>query len=328
MTTTFLTLALAAVMSADPETPRKPNPLAPSLPLLTDEEEEKLDGIINRFIDADIGKLQGDDYKTAVQQFDKLGPEAIPALIRGLNKAATIEGSCPAVKIATKLAKMFSTTDDRELLLFARENIGAGVGRTQHARVLADLRVACMVRRNLLAREAKAGKPAGPGTPSPGDKGLRSMSLEDLAKLAGSERGQRLKDVLIELETRRGDEAIAALGVAAASYEEDVRDLARGLLEKNLVRQGSAVIKEKTHDDKAEVRAAAARVIAGKGLQMGGELIDLLGDDKPAVREAAHAALVKLNKGADNGPAKDATTEEREEAVKKWRAWWQKQEKR
>jgi hypothetical protein len=76
------------------------------------------------------------------------------------------------------------------------------------------------------------------------------------------------------------------------------------------------------------VRAAAARVIASKGLKLGSELIDLLGDDKPAVREAAHAALLKLSKGADYGPAKDATTEEREEAVKKWRAWWEKQEKR
>src|SRR5439155_326513 len=69
------------------------------------------------------------------------------------------------------------------------------------------------------------------------------------------------------------------------------------------------------------VRAAAARVIASKGLKLGGELIDLLGDDKPAVREAAHTALLKLSKGADYGPAKDATTEEREEAGKKWRAW-------
>jgi hypothetical protein len=324
MTTTFLTLALAAVLSADPDTPRKPNPLAPSLPLLTDEEEDKLDAVIDRFIEADVGKLRGDAYKDAVRALEKLGPEAIPALIRGLNKAATIEGSCPALVIANKLSKMLARTEDTELLQFARENIGAGVGRSAHSRVLAQLRTDCLVRRNMLAREGKTPK----ATPSPGDKGLRSMSLDDLTKAAGSERGQRLKDVLTELETRRGEEAIAALGVAAASYEEDVRDLARGLLDKNLVRQGVAVIKEKTKDDKAEVRAAAARVIGGKGLRMGGELIDLLGDDKPAVREAAHAALRKLSKGTDYGPAKDATTEQRDEAAKKWRAWWEQQEKR
>ena len=154
------------------------------------------------------------------------------------------------------------------------------------------------------------------------------MSVGDLAKAAGSERGPRLKEVLAELETRRGEEAITALGAAAASYEGDVRDLARDLLDKNLVRQGVRVIKERTKDDRAEVRAATARVIAGKNLKLGDELIDLLGDDNAAVREAAHAALVKLSKGTDHGPAKDATTEERAAAVKKWRAWWEKQEKR
>ena len=134
--------------------------------------------------------------------------------------------------------------------------------------------------------------------------------------------------MLIELETRRGDEAIAALGSAAASYEGDVRDLARSLLEKNLVRQGTALIKQKTKDDRAEVRAATARVIASKSLKLGDALIDLLGDDNAAVREAAHTALVKLSQGADYGPAKDATTEERAAAVKQWQSWWEKQEKR
>jgi hypothetical protein len=326
MTTTILTFALAALLSGDGDPPRKSNPLAPSLPFLTDEEEEKLDGIIDRFIDADVGKLKGDDYKKALQDFEKIGPEGIPALIRGLNKAAGIEGSCPAVVIAKRLTKMLGTSEDRELLQYARENIGAGVGRSRHAAVLADLRVACMVRNTALAREAKA--KGGTSPPTPGDKGLRAQSLDDLAKAAGSERGERLKQVLSELETRRGDAAIAALGTAAASYEGDVRDLAREMLEKNLVRQGVKVIKEKVRDDRAEVRAAVARVIASKGLKLGDELIELLGDDNAVVREAAHAALVKLARGTDHGPAKGATTEDRAEAVKKWRAWWEAQAKR
>jgi hypothetical protein len=327
MTTTFLTLTLAAFLSGDPDTPRKPNPLAPSLPLLTDEEEEKLDATINRFIEADVGMLHGDDYKKALQEFDKIGPEGIPALIRGLNKAATIEGSCPAVVIAKKLAKMLNATKDRELLQFARENVGAGVGRTRHSAVLAELRVACVVRNGVLVREGK-NKAATPSSPGSTDKTLRSMSVGDLAAAAGSERGPRLKEVLRELETRRSEEAITALGAAAGSYEGDVRDLARDLLDKNLVRQGVRVIKERTKDDRAEVRSAAARVIGSKNLKLGGELIDLLGDDNAGVREAAHAALVKLSKGTDHGPAKDATAEERAAAVKKWRAWWEKQEKR
>ncbi len=324
MTTTLLTLGLAAVLSGDPATPRKASSIAPSLPALTDEEEDKLDAVIDRFIDADCGKLRGDDYKKAVQEFDKIGPEGIPALIRGLNKAAAIEGSCPAVVIARKLNRMLSTSEDRELLDYARENIGIGVGRTRHAAVLQDLRVACMVRKGALAREGKA-RLTTPAASSPGDKSLRSLSVDDLAKLAGSERGPRLKEVLRELETRRGDEAIAALGSAASSYETDVRDLARDLLDKNLVRQGLSVIKEKTKDGRTEVRAATVRVISTKGLKLGAELIEMLDDDNAGVREAAHQALVKLSKGTDYGPAKGATAEERGEAIKKWRAWWEKQ---
>jgi hypothetical protein len=327
MTTTFLALTLAAFLSADPESPRKPSPIAPSLPELTDEEEEKLDGIIDRFIEADVGKLRGESYKKALKEFEDIGLEGIPALIRGLNRAAAIEGSCPAIVIAKKLSKMLGTSEDQELLQFARENVGAGVGKTRHSAVLAELRLACAVRKGDLARAAKT-RPTSPGSAGSTDKGLRSMSVDNLAKLAGSERGARLKDVLRELETRKGEEAIAALGTAAASYEGDVRDLARNLLDRNLVRQGVAVIKERTKDDRAEVRAATARVIASKSLKLGGELIDLLGDDNVAVRDAAHTALVKLSKGVDHGPAKGASTEERDEAIKKWRAWWEKQEKR
>ena len=161
MTTTFLTLALAAVLSADTESPRKPSPIAPSLQELTDEEEAKLDAIIDRFIDADVGKVHGEEYKKRLHEFDKIGTDGIPALIRGLNRAAAIEGSCPAVVIAKKLARMLSATDDRELLEFARENIGAGVGRTRHSAVLADLRVTCTLRKTVLVREAKL-RPAKP----------------------------------------------------------------------------------------------------------------------------------------------------------------------
>jgi hypothetical protein len=332
MTPTLLTLALAAALSADADPPRKPNPLAPSLPLLTDEEEERLDAIINRFIEADTGQTPGPEYARALRDLEKLGPEAIPALVRGLNRAAGVAYSCPTATIAAKLRKMLMASDDRELLQFARENIGSGMGRTAHAAILQNLRVDCMVRKAELVRQGKTTaslttKEAS-RTARPGDRALRSMSLDDLAKLAGSERGPRLKEVLVEIETRRGDVAIAALGSAAASYEPDVRDLARGLLEKNLVRQGTSVIKEKTKDDRAEVRAATARVIAGKAPKLGGELIDLLDDDNAGVRQAAHDALVKLARGADYGPAKTATREERAEAVKKWHAWWDKQEKR
>src|SRR5438034_7657763 len=101
---------------------RKPHPFAPSLPLLTKEEYAKIDTIIDRFIDYDTGKLKGEAGKKALKDFNDLGPEAIFSLIEGLNRAANMEGSCPAVIIGRKVAKILGSTKDMELLIFAKEN--------------------------------------------------------------------------------------------------------------------------------------------------------------------------------------------------------------
>jgi hypothetical protein len=146
-------------------TPRKPSPFAPSLPELTDEEEAKLDAIIDRFIAADTGKLRGTEAKTAMEDFRKLGPEATFALIRGLNKSAKIEHSCPALTIARKLAGTLRSTRDTELLQFARENIGAGVERSQHMGVINDLKLNCALRQSAVEKQTPPSLRGGPGGP-------------------------------------------------------------------------------------------------------------------------------------------------------------------
>jgi hypothetical protein len=145
---TWLCCCLLVLSQADPPrssegtTPRKPHPLAPSLPETTDEEEKRYDQIIDRFILADTGRLTGPEAQQAIRDFDRLPPQAIFALIRGLNKAAAIDHSCPALQISKKIARQLRTSDDLELLKFARENIGAGVVRSRHADHIKDLRVA------------------------------------------------------------------------------------------------------------------------------------------------------------------------------------------
>src|SRR5262249_8513154 len=155
MNATLLTLALAGLTAAqapDTKTPRKPSPLAPSIPELTREEEKKLDDLIDRFMQADIGTLTGIEARAARPQFYRLGPEAIPALVRGVNRAATVEDSCPVVLIAEKLRRLLLASNDLELLEFARDNIGSGVGPTRHRPVLDDLRFKVLLRKNLVAR--------------------------------------------------------------------------------------------------------------------------------------------------------------------------------
>jgi hypothetical protein len=322
--TVILTLTICAVLtSEDParskdKEERKPNPLAPSLPLLTDEEEDKLDAVIDRFILQDTGKLRGAEGKKALTEFNKLGPEAIPALIRGINRAARINDSCPALVIAKKLHRMLSASEDQELLQFARENIGAGIKQSRHLETLDNLRMFCAQRKNLIARKAAGGHKTA--------KAPIAMSVAELTSAAGSDRGERLRAVLTELEKRPGDEVIGALGSAAADYEKDIQQLARELLYKHLSRQKEAIIKAKLQDDRREVRAAAARVAGEKKMPLGDGLINLLTDDESAVRDAAHQALIRLNKGTDLGPKPKASDAEVSQAVQRWRAWWSKQD--
>jgi hypothetical protein len=331
MTPTLYALTLATLLAADPpssakDRPREPNPFAPSLPLLTDEEEDNLDRIIDNFIRYDSGKLSGAEARKAKAEFDKLGPEAIPALIRGLNRAAAIEDSCPAVVIAKVLGRMLSGSDDMKLMDFVRDNVGAGVGASRHGAVLRDLKFAATMRRNALARRGTTTpSPVASGTVTGANKSMSSMTVGDLAELAGKEHGTRLKQVLTELGQRRGSEVVTALAAAATSYDGDIQKLARDGLFSSLSRGGAGDLADNLKDSRPEVRAAAARVVGTKGLRLVAEVIDLLKDEDKMVADAAHDALVRLNRGRDLGPARNAGAEERDAAVKKWREWWSKQ---
>ncbi|MCE9531259.1 MAG: hypothetical protein K8T89_09080 [Planctomycetes bacterium] len=147
---TFLLTFGADPLPKETGTPRKPHPLAPSLSLLTDDEEKKLDTIIDRFILADTGKLDGGGAKKAMDDFKKLDEDSFFALIRGFNKSAPIDHSCPALTIGRKLASILRTSDDVSLLQYAKENIGAGVSKTQHGDVIRSLKSSCSQRINSL----------------------------------------------------------------------------------------------------------------------------------------------------------------------------------
>jgi hypothetical protein len=326
MARTLLTLIvvglLPTLLPAAKKQERKPHPLAPSLPQLTDEEEEQIGRIIDRFILADTGRLRGAEAKKASSDFDDLGPEAIFCLIRGLNKAAKIDASCPALKIGRKVGRILRASSDVELLEFARENIGAGVTRTRHGSILNELRVVCMVRKRVVA----VNNPNGRGKKV--IKPVRKMSVVELsAAMAGERRVPRLKLLMAELASRGGEEVINALGSAAAK-EGQTGVLGRTFLVSHLRRLESKVIAKKLKDERASVRAAAVQAAGSKDQRLGSEVIALLTDSSPEVRQAAHQALVKLSRGADYGPGRDASSSERAEAVKRWRDWWDRENRR
>lgn len=299
-------LVIAAQVPADLRD-RERHPLAPSLPRLTKDEEKKIDAVIERLIKADIGKLRGDDAKKANDDFNRLGPEAIFNLIDGLNRAANMESSCPAVIIAKKVARVLSTSDDMDLLAFAKENIGADVTAKRHLNVLKDLQSMILLRQGALR-----------ATP-------RGMSLADLGKAIAKERGPKLKTMLAEAERRQGPKAVDLLLVGIANPDEEIVKLSQGLLTKNLQHQAGADLKTLLKHDRKEVRIGAAQAIGAKKLRYGAELIGLLQDGDDDVRQAGRRALKQISAGVDHGPEPDASSEARLTAIERWREWWSMQ---
>ncbi|MFO0879418.1 MAG: hypothetical protein U0840_18890 [Gemmataceae bacterium] len=307
-------LALALLATADPESPpRKPSAIAPSLPALTREEEDRLDEVIDQFILADTGQLRGPEARKAMAAFDKLGMESVPALIRGLNRSARINHSCPVLMISKKLATLLGKSDDPVLLDFARDEIGATVTRTPHARVLQDLRVRLALRRNALA-ERPVVLPAAPS----------KMTTRDLAAAVPKLRGPTLAEVLRELGTREEKEALLGLALAAAGRDRDLQMLAREMLDQVMARQTLSMVKEWLLEGPLEIRRSAIRVAGEKHEDLTLAIIDRLTDPNPALRAEAHATLKKLAGSEDFGPGANASRAELLEAQKRWKAWWLK----
>lgn len=282
-------------------------------PAAEDDEEKKRDAVINRFILADTGRLAGAEAKKAVEAFKKLGVESVPALLRGLNKSAKLDHSCPVLMIAKKLATILLASDDEKLVEMARDEIGAGLSRSPHAGVLADLRVRLAIHQNALARR--------PPIPA---KGPGVMTTPALMKAVPKVRGEQLYGVLRELGKRDENEALTALSLAAAaSRDAEAAKLAREMLDARVGRDSLSAIKERMEEGGAEVKRSAIRVARDKHIELTLAVIDRLIDDSPAVRAEARAALKKLSEGKEDfGPEPAATKAERAEARKRWKSWW------
>ncbi|MEZ6115683.1 MAG: hypothetical protein R3C28_03800 [Pirellulaceae bacterium] len=95
--------------------------------MITPQAEGEMDAVVDNFILYDIGKLRGAEGQRARTEFMKLGPEAVPALVRGLNKSASIHASCPVGVIAGKLMSVLQQGNQGSSVRYAREHIGEGV---------------------------------------------------------------------------------------------------------------------------------------------------------------------------------------------------------
>jgi hypothetical protein len=312
------------VAGGDPYADRPRHPLVPSLPLLSPKENAKLDAVVDRFIQLEVGKLPKSEEKKAKDELYRLGPEAIFALVDGYNRAAQIESSCATVTIGKKIENIVRSTQDLDLVLYVRENLGAGLENNSKRPLpvlnsMRNVQTACMLRKGELLRKGVTTQP--PYT----RLDVGSMSMSELEKAAARERGDMLKKVLTEVERRQGTDTAAILAKAVSGPDAEGRKLAKALLIKHAEKQSPTALKLLLKHESAEVRAAAARTVGSKGLRYGDELIDLLQDSDAGVQHAARGALVQLASGTDFGPSPGASATERAAATQKWRQWWQSQ---
>lgn len=124
--------------SGDEPSPKTPSPsraaaLARQVAQRLEAGREDYDVIVDRFIEFDIGLLRAEAGVRAKREFDRLGPEAIPSLVYGLNRAARIHASCPVVVLTSKLDQALQQNRDPDLLRYALDHVGEDVpGNAPH----------------------------------------------------------------------------------------------------------------------------------------------------------------------------------------------------
>jgi hypothetical protein len=135
-------------------------------------------------------------------------------------------------------------------------------------------------------------------------------------------------DFPVWMEKRRQVEQLLGIGKLRNQKEllQAQKKLLEALLEKFL-RQKPEDLRPHLTDRNPTIRFLTIQVIARRRLPLERALIERLVDRDPAVIQAARAALVRLGRGVDFGPAAIATRTQRHKAVERWTEWLALQEK-
>lgn len=295
------------------------------------QPSEEYDRIVNDFIDYDVGRLRGQAGRIANSRFQSMqSPQAVPALVRGVNRAARLRQSCPVVAVSAKLQRMLQTTADAELLRWIVENLDRSSPEITYGTYLDNIR---QIANHQLAAVDEATPEVASALHGGGTAGqlrrsreaMEKWSYEDLLEAVSQERGTRLLQVLEELKDRKGARYTGALADAVAMVGDDMKPLARGLLSARLTRMSDRTLTSKLKDPNPEVRAAAASAVGYKGTALYQELAAALRDPNPRVVAEAHAVLVKLL-GEDLGPRPEASGLDCFEASRRWEQWIEENE--
>ncbi len=313
-----------------------------------------LDEVVERFILYDIGQLPGPEGKEARSAFGRLGTESVPALIRGLNRAASLTSSSPVVVLGEKLQGVLSLCGP-ELTELAVGQLGIGVPATKphyyrleslKERLLTSLLADHPLRRRIELAKRLSAKPAEipehVRSDDPNDRWAAARAI----LLCGAPLGGELTQLVGDVEPVIIQEARAALVRLAGDKDfgpephADLAERERALADWRswwFSRSNNAVFRRMSKMTDKELRAAlqsqdaeerwAAVVLVGnRRLPCSAELIGLLRDSDLAVRRDARRTLIQFAEGMDFGPTEDAAPQMVDEAVAKWQQWRRLQE--
>ncbi len=291
---------------------REPNPLAPSLPLLSEAEEARYDKIVNQFIKYDLGQLPGAEGLKAKNDFLKLTSESIPALFRGLQISSKLDHSCPVAMISQKLKSFLLKSEDDELLDFARDELTSALEGSRHAPLLQDMRLGVTLRRKVVL----ANKPAVP-------KWLLSMTVAEMLKSLQEEENQQKHKLMAQELGRRGDhESLQGLGLFAVSFYPEVKEPSIKLLQEKMRKLKIGEMQEFLKDTNPLLRQKAAEAMGNLKATKGAEdLVPLLSDSNAGVQKAVREALVKIGAGKDFGPIDFSNSESVRKSQSEWKRW-------
>jgi hypothetical protein len=284
------------------------------------ERPDPYDEIVHRFIEWDVGRLPGPAGQKAREQFAALhGAQCVPALVRGVNRAAHLSASCPIMALSAKLTQVLSQIKDPKTLEYVVRNLDRPGPGMPYGQYLESLRRMIQERLGgpVALGDELALKPGDPVMLRVRNKPISQWDYHELVKMVEYARDSAQLQVLEELKNRKGSEYTDALAHAIARVPDPVKPAARGMLGQRLARMSEETLRAKLKDPDDEIRAAAASAVGYRGLPLYRELAAALRDRSPLVATTAHDVLVKLL-GEDLGPPPNATGVQWFEASKAW----------
>lgn len=247
-------------------------------------KQDEYKRIVEQFILYDIGRLSGTEGQKALENFQRLGEDAIPALVHGANNSADMNYSCPIIVIRSKLSSLLQQSNNLDLLTYARDQLGKGRTKTRYQHILDSTRQQCegrvrMIEADLSSRIEQVTKDLKHKDPV-----VRQDAANTLAHMGS-----------------KGREAIPALVQSLKDPEEVVRlTAARSLVEIGSIAEPALLhaVQERESRPAAAAALTVKRPLSEQRLKA---IVNLLKRPEREQRCGAHLLLIHLGKEAIPG---------------------------